>query len=69
MIMRYSSQETMSHEIAVSRPNCVQDFNALIYSEDENLSSEPAIFKDVEVINLDCVEREVAREQGRYLLT
>lgn len=55
--MKYNLNLTQNHELSRSFEACVVDYNQLIYKEDESLTELFYFFKNVEVIDLDCVEK------------
>lgn len=63
--MKYNKIETLNHIVSKSFSCCVKDFNEIILNEDDLLTVKPTFFSDVDVIDLDCVELNLARSQKR----
>ncbi len=62
--MKYNRDSTINHELVQKYPNCLQDFDEIIFNDDDSLDSKPNDFNNVKVINLDDVEISVSREQN-----
>lgn len=63
--MKYNKVETKKHLVSQTYPCCVKDFNQIVLDEDDSLTTLPTFFTDVEVLDLDCVEIEKARNEHR----
>lgn len=66
--MKYNKNETLNHIVSQKYPCCIKDYNDIILSEDDLLVSKPSYFKDVEAIDLDCVEIETAKLERRPIV-
>ncbi|MCQ4142241.1 hypothetical protein [Chryseobacterium sp. EO14] len=63
--MKYNKVETLKHVIAISYANCVKDYNQIVLDEDDSINLLPTIFDNVQVIDLDCVEKKLAGNERR----
>ncbi len=63
--MKYNKIETLNHTVSKSFSCCVKDFDDIILEEDDLLSVKPNLFSNVDVIDLDCVELNLAKSQRR----
>jgi hypothetical protein len=57
--MKYSKEDTLLHPIAQKYHSCVKDLNLIIRKD---LKSSPDLFTEVETIDLDKVQKEIATE-------
>lgn len=64
--MKYNKAEIINHVIAKTYLCCVKEFNDIILTDDNNLTTKPLIFKNNEVvIDLDCIEIIKAENQNK----
>jgi hypothetical protein len=62
--MRYSKPETLNLSAHLNRNNCLEDLNQLILNE--GYSDVPPVSIDNKIVlNMDCVESELAKEEAR----
>jgi len=63
--MKYNKLETEKHVISQSYQCCVKDYNEIVLNEDDSITVIPTIFTDVNVIDLDCVEKIRAQNKSQ----
>lgn len=62
--MRYSNQETKNLATFIGYPESLEDINTII-SRDGCLEAMPFFINEEVVIDMDCVEKKIARSEGR----
>ena len=63
--MKYNKTETENHCILNSFNLCKKDVNEEILKYDDSLNQLPNYFTNVEIIDLDCIERNKAKLEKR----
>lgn len=58
--MKYDKLTTKNHNVSKQYPCCLEDFNKIVHREDNELKNKqiPQLVSDVEVLDLDCAEKE-----------
>lgn len=64
--MKYNKTDTQNHIVSLAHESCLKDFNQIVLDEDDSISVLPTYFiNDEIVLDLDCVEVNLAKSSGR----